>query len=451
MPGTVRFCDAAVGDVTGDGYPDLYFSDYDLTENGFPEAPGTDLNDRLLVNDGHGFFTDETAARMTSAMTLCAFGTSCDIADLNLDGRNDIVRVSTLFTPPTISITIAYNDANPTSQPNGVGMFDLYQGTVYAAAPYHVYIGDLNNDARPDIMNSDDGTDGWRLNTGVDALGRVTWSAIGTVTWLDGSGEDGFTAAHRIVDLDDDGWNDVIICDFDVDVLGCNRRTKHLPQPGRRAGHDVDHAARGEAATRRGRLVRRQGALARRPEGQLRRGRVRHRQRRRHRHRHGPLHRHVRVDQPAARGARATRRTASATVRARACPCGNDSAAGDEEGCLNSLGTGGRLHPGGSARVTADTLVLQGSRMPNGSALYYQGTLEVNGGLGAVFGDGLRCAGGTVHPPRHGARTSRVRRNTRPAETCRCPCTARSWRATRATTSAGTATRRASAISRRST
>ena len=34
--------------------------------------------------------------------------------------------------------------------------------------------------------------------------------------------------------------------------------------------------------------------------------------------------------------------------------------------------------------------------MPNSSALYFQGTTQLYGGLGVVFGDGLRCAGGTV-------------------------------------------------------
>ena len=34
--------------------------------------------------------------------------------------------------------------------------------------------------------------------------------------------------------------------------------------------------------------------------------------------------------------------------------------------------------------------------MPNGSALYFQGTAALNGGAGTVFGDGLRCAGGSV-------------------------------------------------------
>ncbi len=78
------------------------------------------------------------------------------------------------------------------------------------------------------------------------------------------------------------------------------------------------------------------------------------------------------------------------------CPCGNASPAGAGEGCLNSLGGGGRLAAGGAASLAGDTLVLIGSGMPNSSALYFQGTAQVNGGAGSVFGDGLRCAGGSV-------------------------------------------------------
>ncbi|MEY4774515.1 MAG: hypothetical protein RIT40_1550, partial [Planctomycetota bacterium] len=36
------------------------------------------------------------------------------------------------------------------------------------------------------------------------------------------------------------------------------------------------------------------------------------------------------------------------------------------------------------------------TQLPNSSALYFQGTTQANGGLGTAFGDGLRCAGGTV-------------------------------------------------------
>jgi hypothetical protein len=79
-----------------------------------------------------------------------------------------------------------------------------------------------------------------------------------------------------------------------------------------------------------------------------------------------------------------------------ACPCGNNSAVGASSGCLNSLGTPGTLITAGSASIGGDTFVLHGSGMPDASALYFQGTLQVGGGTGAAFGDGLRCAGGTV-------------------------------------------------------
>jgi hypothetical protein len=79
-----------------------------------------------------------------------------------------------------------------------------------------------------------------------------------------------------------------------------------------------------------------------------------------------------------------------------ACPCGNDAPFFLDTGCVNSLGSGGVLGASGSARIAGDTLVLLGSGMPNSSCLYFQGTTQLNGGLGVVFGDGIRCAGGTV-------------------------------------------------------
>jgi hypothetical protein len=79
-----------------------------------------------------------------------------------------------------------------------------------------------------------------------------------------------------------------------------------------------------------------------------------------------------------------------------ACPCGNHSATGANEGCLSSLGIGGRLTAAGDASISFDTFVLSGSQMPNSSALYFQGLNGVAGGAGAAFGDGLRCATGSV-------------------------------------------------------
>ncbi len=79
------------------------------------------------------------------------------------------------------------------------------------------------------------------------------------------------------------------------------------------------------------------------------------------------------------------------------CPCGNNAPATSGRGCLNSLGVGALLDPFGSARVSADTFRLDASGMPaTATALYFQGTSESGAGAGVVFGDGLRCAAGTV-------------------------------------------------------
>ncbi len=78
------------------------------------------------------------------------------------------------------------------------------------------------------------------------------------------------------------------------------------------------------------------------------------------------------------------------------CPCGNASAAGAYEGCLSSLGIGGRLRATGDASVANDTLVLRGTRMPDSPTLYFQGTNRAQNGAGAPFGDGLRCAVGSI-------------------------------------------------------
>jgi hypothetical protein len=78
-----------------------------------------------------------------------------------------------------------------------------------------------------------------------------------------------------------------------------------------------------------------------------------------------------------------------------ACPCGNNSIQGN--GCGSSVSpNGAHLGSSGVASVSADSFVLQGSSMPDSSALYFQGTQRTAAGVGAVFGDGLRCASGSV-------------------------------------------------------
>jgi hypothetical protein len=78
-----------------------------------------------------------------------------------------------------------------------------------------------------------------------------------------------------------------------------------------------------------------------------------------------------------------------------ACPCGNSGSVGN--GCANSVNAAGaRLRAVGVASISNDTVLLHGLGMPNSSVLFFQGTTQQSGGAGNVFGDGKRCAGGSV-------------------------------------------------------
>lgn len=77
---------------------------------------------------------------------------------------------------------------------------------------------------------------------------------------------------------------------------------------------------------------------------------------------------------------------------ATACPCGNTGLLG--RGCQNSVGTGGaQLVASGATH--ADTIVLSASgELASALSIFLQGNAEIS--AGAVFGDGVRCAGGSL-------------------------------------------------------
>ena len=213
VPLSPRFNAVDSGDVDADGDEDLYFADSDPGPGGAQPA-AADPNDRLLLNDGTGFFIDGSTAAMTTTMLKSNFASSCTIADLNGDGALDVLKQSSYNTPT--GVYVAYNNA--ASQ----GSFATYQ-QFYGNAPYFVSAGDLNNDGRLDLVASDNGSDKYLYNTGNDGSNEVIWSAKQTFDFLSGS-DDGFGSNSVIDDLDGDGWNDVIICDVDVELSGYNRR-----------------------------------------------------------------------------------------------------------------------------------------------------------------------------------------------------------------------------------
>ncbi|MBW7906764.1 MAG: FG-GAP-like repeat-containing protein [Phycisphaerae bacterium] len=210
FPTPPAFASVTAGDIDGDGDIDLYFTDYSASVASNPNYQGLQpLNDRLLINNGSGFFTDESSLRMTSEMLQSAFGTSSVIADMNGDNRKDVVKDTALFFPQRISVS--YNSvANH-------GYFDRFS-VIYSSAPYFVQVADLNNDNRMDVIAVDDGTDRYLLNTGNNAQGMAVFTTIAF------SGDDGFGGNAYAEDLNNDGFRDVLITDVDIDIAGCNRR-----------------------------------------------------------------------------------------------------------------------------------------------------------------------------------------------------------------------------------
>lgn len=209
-----RFCSVAAGDVTGDGYPDLYFGDYDSGG-----AEQYDYNNKLLINHGAsnpGVFYDSGTTRMSANPgLLSAFGAASIICDMNGDGANDVVKQTSLASPTHVAVQ--HNN------PANVGYFpDATYKIVNQTSPYFVSAGDLNNDGRLDLVISDDGADRYLLNTGNAANGTANFTTF-TFQFQSG-GDDGFASQSAVADLNNDGWNDVLISDVDVDIAGCSRR-----------------------------------------------------------------------------------------------------------------------------------------------------------------------------------------------------------------------------------
>jgi len=219
------FCGLAVGDVTGDERPDIYFTDY----GGLLEGEGSDLDDRLLINDGNGFFSDQTVTRVGS-FSESLFGTDADIADMNGDGFNDIVKTnSTGFAGdgtvpeggnPAPAALILYND--------GTGHF-TFSDNVYDQAPYMVAPGDFTQDDRLDLVIVDDFQDRYLINTGNDAQNHAQFTSD---AFQNSPKTSGLGGNVKFADLDGDDILDVMVADVDTDIPGCGGRLALLQGQG---------------------------------------------------------------------------------------------------------------------------------------------------------------------------------------------------------------------------
>ena len=129
---------SAVGDVNGDGAPDIFLGDI-----GGPRDNG------VLLNDGTGHFTREADGLSDVYHGGCSVILSTAIADVNGDGMNDVVVGGGSNPCQDVPTAVLFND--------GHGRFsDITQ--VLPRPPYgfdtptDVQVGDLNGDGWADIV-----------------------------------------------------------------------------------------------------------------------------------------------------------------------------------------------------------------------------------------------------------------------------------------------------------
>ena len=195
-------CAVGVGDLTGNGVDDIYLVDYNNS-----------VEDRLLINDGTGNFSDETAS-MPSGFINSNFATGGQIKDVNGDGWPDIIKNT------TPDIRIAYNQ--------GTASFGVTQ-ELNVSSCYHFDLGDIDGDGRQDVFAVQDPQDQVLLNDSAPGEIPVNWvnTPIGTSPLTGGFGGNTY-----IVDLDNDGDNDVVVTDVDTDIPSCSRRLAFLRNDG---------------------------------------------------------------------------------------------------------------------------------------------------------------------------------------------------------------------------
>ena len=123
----------SVGDVNGDGFPDLLFIDRINT--------ATEINHTVNVrlNDGRGTFGSAQAVEVGVSPTSLALG------DMDNDGDLDLVVGAGIQN--TSAINIALND--------GKGTFGSPQSySIFGHAPHNLVLGDINSDGYLDVVAS---------------------------------------------------------------------------------------------------------------------------------------------------------------------------------------------------------------------------------------------------------------------------------------------------------
>lgn len=128
----------SLGDVNGDTYPDIFVSTVNFIGN-------ANLQNRLYLNDGNGFFSDITATHLPIYLQF-----TLDAVFVDYDYDNDLDLITTDFQNPTTSYHAFEND--------GLGFFTESTDLVFEPFSYTNGVGlhsaDFNGDTFPDLYFS---------------------------------------------------------------------------------------------------------------------------------------------------------------------------------------------------------------------------------------------------------------------------------------------------------
>ncbi len=222
LPASPNFGAVAGGDITGNGFADLYFGNH-ADAGGSGQSGLGAFGDRLLANTGGGFFVDESTLRMQPGMLASGYNFAVEVADLNGSGLLDVTKVS--FAVPPLHVSSAYND------PSNPGFFQLFDAVLPPYEATSVTLADLNGDGRLDQVLPGTSLDRYRLNQGTDALGRVIWGSWTAPQFLV-SPTIAFSGRARAADLDGSGRADVLIPDVFVAIPSFSGRMQVLHNRG---------------------------------------------------------------------------------------------------------------------------------------------------------------------------------------------------------------------------
>jgi hypothetical protein len=237
---------ASAGDVNADGYPDVIVGAYNAFLNG-SSIPG-----KAYIYFGGASMNNTADVTITGAAHLDNFGNSvAGAGDVNGDGYSDVIVGAQFNDAGGGSAGRAYiyfggasMDTTPDVTLTGAAISDGLGCSVASA-------GDVNGDGFSDVVVGAQGNDAGGTNAGSASLyfGGASMNNTADVTLLGAAASDGFGGSVASAgDVNDDGYNDVIVGAALNDAAGSNAGRAYIYFGGASMDNAADVTLTGAAA-----------------------------------------------------------------------------------------------------------------------------------------------------------------------------------------------------------